>query len=725
MESTENIDLDFNKLWRVIKLRWLPAVGIFSFSIILSGGLASLQKPGYEAQGKLLIKKNNDASVLTGLGERIGQLEGLDIKSSPISTEIEVVRSIPLLQKTINKLKLTDKAGKLVEADSLAKEISLKAIPATDVLSISYESKDPNKAADVVNKIMGVYIENNVLINRAEAIAAGDFIGKQIFPTEAYVHRAEMALRIFKERNKIVELDEESKSAVAVIKEIENKIYETKAALAEADARSASLQSKIGKNTEETIVQDNLNNSTGVKLALSNLQEVEADLAKQRTRYQEAHPLIIDLENKRNAIKALLDKRVIETGKTTQKVSTGDLQTGIIKQKLREDFIQIEVQRKGLSNRLQQLTEAEESYKQRMNILPKLAQEQRELERQLEAAQSTYQTLLKKLQEVRVTENQNIGNARIIEPAVVAQKSPTTKRIMILAVGGLVGIIIGTVSIVVSEIKDKSIKTLKETRELFRYTLLGTIPSTKKKLKHNRKDTEWTLPELPVKDTPHLPITESYRMLQANLKFLSSDKPLQAIVVTSSVPKEGKSTVSANLAAAMAQLGHRVLLVDADMRHPLQHHIWNLNNTAGLSDLIVGQADFSATVNEGIPNLHILTAGVIPPNPLALLDSKRMANLIKNFCTTYDFVIIDAPPLVLGADALTLGKMTDGVLLVARPGTLTSNSATVARESLERSSQKVLGLVVNGVILENESDSYFYYAQEYAKQDSVPAKVLK
>jgi capsular exopolysaccharide synthesis family protein len=725
MESRENIDLDFNRLWRIIKLRWLPAVGIFSFSIIVSAGFASLQKAAYEAQGKLLIKKNNDTSVLTGIGERIGQLEGLDIKSSPISTEIEVVRSIPLIQKTINSLKLKDKKGQSIEADSLAKEIGLKAIPATDVLAISYESKDAKKAADVVNKLMGVYIENNVLINRSEAIAAGDFIGKQIFPTEAYVHRAEMALRRFKERNKVVELDEESKSAVAVIKEIENKIYETKAALAEADARSASLQKNLGTNAQETIVQDNLNNSTGVKLALSNLQETEAELVKQQTRYQDTHPLIIDLKNKINAIKILLDNRVIESIKTTKKVSKGDLQTGVINQKLREDFIQTEVQRKGLMNRLQKLIEAEESYKQRMNILPKLAQEQRELERQLEAAQSTYQTLLKKLQEVRVTENQNIGNARILEPAVVVQKSAAAKRIMILAVGGLMGIMLGTASIVVSEIKDKSIKNLKEARELFGYTLLGAIPSTKKKLKHRRKDIEWELPELPVKDTPHLPITESYRMLQANLKFLSSDKPLQAIVVTSSVPKEGKSTVSANLAAAMAQLGHRVLLIDADMRHPLQHHIWNLNNTAGLSDLIVGQVDFAATVHEGMPNLYILTAGVIPPNPLALLDSKRMANLIKNFCTTYDFVIIDAPPLVLGADALTLGKMTDGVLLVARPGTLTSNSATLARESLERSSQKVLGLVVNGVIPENESDSYFYYGQEYAQQDSVPKKILK
>jgi capsular exopolysaccharide synthesis family protein len=168
----------------------------------------------------------------------------------------------------------------------------------------------------------------------------------------------------------------------------------------------------------------------------------------------------------------------------------------------------------------------------------------------------------------------------------------------------------------------------------------------------------------------------------------------------------------------MAQLGRRVLLVDADLRHPIQHHIWELTNAGGLSDVLVGQADFEAVVTEVMDKLHVLSCGVIPPNPLALLDSKRMASLIEYFSKTYDFVIIDAPPLILAADALTLGKMTDGVLLVARPGVVESTSTAAAKEALERSGQNVLGLVVNGVILENESDSYFYYAKEDSSKEN-------
>jgi capsular exopolysaccharide synthesis family protein len=207
-------------------------------------------------------------------------------------------------------------------------------------------------------------------------------------------------------------------------------------------------------------------------------------------------------------------------------------------------------------------------------------------------------------------------------------------------------------------------------------------------------------------------------MLQANLKFLSSDKEIKAIVVTSSVPKEGKSEVSANLAATMAQVGRRVLLIDADMRHPSQHHIWELTNAVGLSNILVGEAEFTTAVQEVMPRLDVLSSGVIPPNPVALLDSKRMASLIETFSKNYDFVIVDTPPLLGIADAPILGKMADGILLVVRPRVVDSPNAKAAKEFLTRTGQNVLGLVANDVIIKNEPDSYFYYTKEQYKEQS-------
>lgn len=718
MESKETIDLDFQKLWLIVKRRWLPAAGVFSCVVIIATVLASMQKSVYEAQGKLLFKKIDQTSSLTGVGAQIGELDSPAGKSNnPLNTEIEIIRSIPFVEKTIAALDLKTEQGAPLKPEILANQIELKNLPLTDVLQVSYQSDNPEEAAAVVNKIMGLYIENNILTNRAEAVAAGEFIAKQLPKTEATVRTAEVALRRFKEQNQIVALDQEATSAVSGIKQIESQITDTQAALTDANARLAMLRQKVGMNSKEAIATSSLSQSAGVQSVLQQFQQVEAELALQQTRFVEGHPTIQALKEKRDALKALLQDRVGQSLGAQRQVSDGNLQMGQIQQSLTADLVNSEVQRLGLASRLAYLNNVQSAYKQRASVLPRLEQQQRELERRLAAAQSTYEVLLRRLQEVRVAENQNIGNARVIEYALVPEVASNRKKLLILGLGNVLGMILAIVTIFILEVSDKYIKTLKEARELFGYTLLGSIPYFGKKATPRRKDQEVSIPELPVRDMPRSPVSEAYRMLQANLKFLSSDKALKVIVVTSSVPREGKSTVSANLAAAMAQLGRRVLLVDADMRHPMQHHIWELTNAAGLSDVIVGQAEFSSAVTEAMAKLDVLTAGVVPPNPMALLDSKRMASLIDYFSEHYDFVIIDAPPLVLAADALTLGRMTDGVLLVARPGVVDSTSAAAAKESLDRCGQNVLGLVVNGVIVENEADSYFYYAKEYASEE--------
>lgn len=722
MESNETIDIDPKRVWLILKRRWLPAAGVFGVVVAAATAFASMQRPVYEAQGKLLFRKADRTTAISGLKDiNVGELEALATKANPLNTEIEIIRSVPFLEKTITALNLRNDGGSLIKPQTLAGRVNAKNIPLTDVLQISYQSEDPEEAAAVVNKVMNLYIENNIITNRAEASAAGEFIAKQLPQMETTVRQAELALRQFKEQNQVVALDEEAKTAVAAIKQLENQITETQAQLADTTTRSATLQQQVGMNPQEGITLTALNQSPGIQKVLAEYQQVEAELAVQQTRFVGDHPTLLGLTERRDALRALLEERVqgaIGNAAATE-VSPGNLQMGEIRQELTQNYVNSEIQRLGLTSRLNSLNNTYNAYRQRVNVLPRLEQTQRELERRLEAAQSTYETLLRRLQEVRVAENQNMGNARIIEFATVPENASVRKKAMILALGNILALILAILTICILELSDRSVKTLREARERLDYTLLGTIPYFGKRYT-NRRNQEWSIPELPVINLPRSPISEAYRMLQANLKFLSSDKPLKVIVVTSAVPKEGKSTVSANLAAAMAQLGRKVLLVDADMRHPLQHHIWELTNAAGLSDVIVSQAEFESVVTEVIPKLDVLSAGVIPPNPMALLDSKRMASLVQYFSDRYDFVIIDAPPLVLAADAVTLGKMTDGVLLVARPGVLDSSSAAAAKESLERSGQNVLGLVVNGVIPENESDSYFYYAKEYANEKNFP-----
>jgi len=218
-----------------------------------------------------------------------------------------------------------------------------------------------------------------------------------------------------------------------------------------------------------------------------------------------------------------------------------------------------------------------------------------------------------------------------------------------------------------------------------------------------------------VRDNPRSPISEGYRMLQTSLRFLSSDRQIRATVVTSCIPEEGKSTVSANLAVAIAQLGKTILLVDADMRRPSQPKIWEIPTTLGLSNILVGETNLETSLQTAIPNLDILVTGVIPPDLLTLINSQHMANLISEWSEIYDYVIIDSPPLLAVTDTFVLGKIADGVLMIARPQLLNSVSALRAKSLLEQSAINLLGLVINDVAAVDAN----YYMYNYYCTKSV------
>ncbi len=713
MESTEypEENIDLQKYWLVLKRRWFPATGVFGIVVVLAALVASVQKPVYEAEGKLLFKQDRSSS-LTGFQNNIGEIVRIGEKANPLSTEAEIIRSLPIVQKTVEALDLRDEKGKSMDPKIISAGLKVKPVTETDILQISYKDNDPEIAAAIVNKIMEVYIENDILSNRAKATAARVFIDKQLPNVEATVRQADAALRKFKEENGVVALPEEAASAVEVMADLDKQIAQAQAQLAEADAKSTALRNQVGLNSEAAVAVSSLSQSPAVQEVLTELQKVQGQLAVERTRFLDTSPTIASLQRREAALKSLLQGRVDQV-LGSQQAPIDNLQIGALRQQLTADLVQSEVERSGLASQLTVLYQAQSAYKKRSNVMPRLEQNLRELERRVGASQSTYETLLNKLQEAQVTENQNVGNARVISTAQVPKKAgPSKKKYLLL--GGIGGILLGIVTAFLLDMTDRSVKTLKEARELFGSPLLGVIPAFGKsgKTRPPVGDLEPIVPRIVARDMPRSPIGQAYQMLQANLKFLSSDKQLKAIVVTSSVPKEGKSEVSANLAAVMAQVGRRVLLVDADMRHPSQHHLWELTNSVGLSNVIVGEAEFKTAVREVMPRLDVLTAGVIPPNPVALLDSKRMASLIETFLKSYDCVLIDTPPLAGIADAPILGKMVDGILLVVRPGIVDSASAKAAKDFITRSGQNVLGLVANGVIIKNEPDSYFYYTKE-------------
>jgi polysaccharide biosynthesis transport protein len=708
-------DIDFERYWLVLKRHWLTASAFASLPIIISLLIALSEKPVYQADAKILFRKRDPGSLLlAGESEKLGQLEALTQQSSPIETEAEVLRSIPLITKTIQSLNLKDKkTGDLLTPENMIKNLTAKGVKGTDVLLISYKSDNPQNAASIVNKLIQLYTDRNINLNRTEATAARTFISRELPKVSKELQDAEIAVQVFEEENNIINLSDEASSSVAALAEINKQAVGAQASLDSTNAQVTALQSILGLTVSNAHILNAISQSPSVQQVLLQLQQTENELALQRTRYYDGTVVINSLEQRRVALARLLQERIASNLRTGQALPSGNLQSSPSEQKLIEILVGAEISRQGLLSQVQSLNKAALLYQERTNLLPRLKQRHQELYRRVDRAKSSYEILVKRLQEVQIAENQNLGNARIIEMATNPNVPLPSKKKLAIGGGIVAGIFVYALTAFVLDLIDPSIKTAKEVREIFKHPWLGMIPRSKRRRGFNSSKYLDSTVELPVRDAPAALISEAYRMLRSNLRFLNPDRRPKTIVITSCVSKEGKSCVAANLALSLSQMGKKVLLVDADFHHPVQHHTWNLTNITGLSNVIMEEISLDKAVHSVHNFLTVLTSGTIPPDPLALLDSNRMVALINEITQHYDFVIFDTPPLVLVSDVLALGLRTDGILLVVRPGVIDMASAETAKDLLAQSNIEVLGIVINDIVAEYEPDNYLRHAQAY------------
>ena len=211
---------------------------------------------------------------------------------------------------------------------------------------------------------------------------------------------------------------------------------------------------------------------------------------------------------------------------------------------------------------------------------------------------------------------------------------------------------------------------------------------------------------------PKSPVAEAFRVLRTNLHYVNLDKKIKTVMVTSAGPNEGKSTILANLAVAIAQTGQKVLIVDADLRKPTQHKIFSLNGVKGLTNLLVEEVDFAEVVQPcEVENLSIITSGPIPPNPSELLGSLRMDSFLSSV-TEYDLVLFDTPPVVAVTDAAVLSSKLDGVLLLIESKKVKIERAKAAKEQLLKANARILGVILNNVAYSGDDYQYYYYYGE-------------
>ncbi|MBW4506564.1 MAG: GumC family protein [Scytonematopsis contorta HA4267-MV1] len=464
-EDQNSLDLQHYSL--ILKKRWLVIATVTASVFGLSALTAFKQQPIYEAQGKLLFSKTDRVSSLTSLSPQVGELSGVTQLSSPLDTEAEIIRSNPIVEKTITHLRLTDKKGKPLAIDEFLKKVKVKSARGTDILQVAYSSSSPKEAADVVNLLMRYYLENNIHINQTQATAAKRFLSKQLPEVEARVIRAETVLRRFKEENKIVALEAEATKGVERLTQLSDQITQAQANLLDVESRSKLLQSQLKLNSQQAVDMGNLSQSKGVQQVLTEYQKAQDELAVAKTRYTNEHPAIANLTAKTAVLKNQMKQRVSENLGSKQPALQQNLQMGELKQNLTAQLVQSDIERSALANRVNILKNAYLLSQKRLSALPQLEQKQQQLERQLQVARSTYEEMLKRSQEVDVVVNQNVGNARVVSAALVPNKPVSPKIPLYLALGGFLGMLLGVGSALMLEAMDKSPKTIEKDKLLY------------------------------------------------------------------------------------------------------------------------------------------------------------------------------------------------------------------------------------------------------------------
>ncbi|MEM9806137.1 MAG: polysaccharide biosynthesis tyrosine autokinase [Cyanobacteria bacterium P01_D01_bin.56] len=433
---------------------------------------------------------------------------------------------------------------------------------------------------------------------------------------------------------------------------------------------------------------------------IQELRQVETEIAAGLTRFQPDTLEVQVLRERRQQLLPVLDA---EAQRVLNAKSAGAL-----------NDIQV------LATQSQTLAQAETQLQTTLTQLPTLAREYSDLQRELEIAVRALSRFLETRETLQIEAAQTEIPWELIEPPLepTLPISPNVQRNLLL--GTVAALLLGVGAALLLEKLDSVCRTVDELKGILKLPLLGTVPYQRDfddsaVVTNNNTDLrQWLQRRLsPAAGTYGYggsQFLESMRLLQTNLLLLGAERPIQSIILSSSMPGEGKSTVARHLAQTAATMGKRVLLVDADLRQPVIHKRLELDNTQGLSDLLSGNASRGQVLQRAMPfvEFYAITAGRIPPDPVKLLSSQRMQQLMMDLEKEFDLIIYDAPPLVGLADTTLVAPHTDGLILVSRINKCDRDVLSHVMENIRFSKIPVLGFLANGLM--PISQSYKYYA---------------
>jgi capsular exopolysaccharide synthesis family protein len=699
-------------LLAISKRRRLPALATFIAALGTSVAYLAVTPHSYETSARLML---DDKRVsISELGRNLTQVpEGTAGGPNPLADQAELIKSQPVLEKVVVQFKNRFPQSQLTVLE-IRKGLRIKIVPATNILELTYQGKDPNLVAEVLNAVCQAMVEENAKAISSEATNVREFLEKEVPRARQILQQAEVAENRYRQISGIISIDDQTKSLILSLANLEDQKRTLVAQLEETKSRDKSLRQITGvQNINNAYASVRSGQDEQIKALRAKLADLEQQLVQLRLRFTDNNPTVIKLIEQRDAIRALYTQELARISPGNKTIFPHNVASDSLSQELRSKLITNEIDRLAVEKKLNSVQSLQANLQARLTRLPIQELPLTALVSRRQQAATSLNALQSKLEEARIAEAQKVSNIRMIEEAQPPTSPSSPKKAAVLVIATFFGAILAIGVVLLLELVDDKLYDGSEAEELLKLPILGFLPRL--------PVTQLNL-QLAEQFLDNVGLVEPYRVLLKKLEFSSTHKP-RVIVVSSSISGEGKSVVVSHLAAVCAMLSQRTLIIDADLHKPVQHRLFHLAANPGITDIIGGNKTLLETVQRtDIKNLWVLTCGKLPTRPSQLLESAAIESLLSEAAIKFDTVIIDTTIFSEFADAATLSQHSDGILIVTRPSFTLKGVLQQSVSELIENRTSILGVVLNDV--KNHSRKSSRYLRQDFPTQSRPNKHL-
>ena len=679
-----------NILWR---RKWI--VISFFFIIVTTVTVATfMQKEIYRASATIIVNLESPDVLSVRDVVKLGETNYFAYRDY-IETQQEIIRSRRTAHNVIRNLKLMQREEFKKEKDpivSLLKKLRIELVRDTRIIRISYDNEEPKLASMIANEFAKAYRGSNIALKTKISGQAESWLREEVEKQKKKVQDSELKLQAYKEESDVLSIENKQDIINDALARLNISYLDAQRRKIQAETNYKSLL-----DTEEILSLENLpaplmDNKT-IKQLKDEYQKQEGLLVEYRKIYKHKHPKMIRLLENINYIKSSINNE--------------------IKVEYNNALNELKTEYNNASQEEAKFKSALDEQKKKALDLERKIIKYNAFKREVETSERILQIVLNRLKETSIATQIQTNNVRIQDMAEIPKKPIKPKKILNIALSIVLGLVGGMGLALFREYMDTTLKDPSEIAISLQLPVLGSVPKVRrdgKKIK-NAQDIDLIVE----KDSQSL-ASEVYRTIRTNLLFsINHSSSSKSIVITSSLPKEGKTLTAVSLAIMMANSGERVLLVDADMRRPRIHAIFNDSNEYGLSQFLRGKKDFKeVTKYSGINNLYIVTSGRSTLAPSELLSTKNMKLFLENASFQFSKIIFDTPPVTVVTDAQILSGICTGTVLVVDGKKATKPLLNKSKELLQKVDAKILGVVLNNISLTKDGYSYpQYYNSKY------------